>query len=183
MVYGVDANLNFPIARPQVLVVWAIVLALITIYYQKSLKNSCSHSGFFYGIFLIGAIIILPSIYITNKVYQSHKGQMILLQDFNSNSYNLPITQVDNIVPDIPNISVTTLPISSMKARYYVKSNQYDKALTLLEKGKNENPFIYYSEILKSKIYQEKGQLDSAKYYAKKVFMDCLIMPYILQPI
>ena len=33
---------------------------------------------------------------------------------------------------------------------------QYDKALTLLEKGKNENPFIYYSEILKSKIYQKK---------------------------
>ena len=143
-VYGVDANLNFPIARPQVLVVWAMVLALITIYYQKNLKNSSRlHSGLFNGIFFIGVIIILPSIYITNKVYQSHKGQMILLQDFNSNSYSLALNQVDNIVPDIPNISVTTLPISSMKARYYVESNQYDKALALLEKGKYENPFIY----------------------------------------
>ena len=34
-VYSVDANLNFPIARPQVLVVWAAVMALIVIYYQK----------------------------------------------------------------------------------------------------------------------------------------------------
>src|SRR5210317_1562715 len=37
-VYFVDANLNFPIARPQVLVVWAAVMALIVIYYQKHKK-------------------------------------------------------------------------------------------------------------------------------------------------
>ena len=33
-VYSVDANLNFPIARPQVLVVWAAIISLIMIYYQ-----------------------------------------------------------------------------------------------------------------------------------------------------
>ena len=36
-VYSVDANLNFPIARPQVLVVWTLVMALIAVYYQKFL--------------------------------------------------------------------------------------------------------------------------------------------------
>ena len=36
-VYSVDANLNFPIARPQVLVVWTLVMALIAVYYQKYL--------------------------------------------------------------------------------------------------------------------------------------------------
>jgi len=170
-VYSVDANLNFPIARPQVLVVWTLILALITIFFVKSEKNTKTpYANTHYLFYFIGGMIIIPSLYITNQVYKSHKGQMILLQDFNSNSYSLALNQVDNIVPEIPNISVTTLPISSMKARYYVNSNQYDKALALLSKGEKENPFIFYSEILKSKIYQEKGNLDSAKYYAKKSF-------------
>ena len=35
-VYTIDANLNFPIARPQVLAPWAIIMALITFYFLKS---------------------------------------------------------------------------------------------------------------------------------------------------
>ena len=43
-------------------------------------------------------------------VYKSLKGQMFLLQDFNSNQYNIPLNQVENITPWIPNITVTTIP-------------------------------------------------------------------------
>ena len=35
-VYSVDANLNFPIARPQVLVDWALVMGLLTGYHQSA---------------------------------------------------------------------------------------------------------------------------------------------------
>jgi len=172
-VYSVDANLNFPIARPQVLVVWALIMCLIVVYYQKhknqTLKlksNKRLNSSFLFLAFLL----ILPSIYVSNKVYKSLKGQMFLLQDFNSNQFNLPLNQVDNVVPNIPNITVTTIPINSVKARYYVNAKKYDKALALLEQGTKANPYLYYSEILKSQIYQEKGMLDSAKVYAKKAF-------------
>jgi tetratricopeptide (TPR) repeat protein len=95
---------------------------------------------------------------------------MFLLQDFNSNQFNVPLNQVDNIVPDIPNITVTTIPINSVKARYYVNAKKYDKALALLDRGTNANPYLFYSEILKSQIFEELGQLDSAKVYAKKAF-------------
>ena len=114
--------------------------------------------------------MVLPSIYVTKQVYESLKGQMFLLQDFNSNQYNVPLNQVDTIVPDIPNITVTTIPINSIKARYYVKAKQYDKALELLDNGVSANPYLFYSELLKSQVYQAKGQLDSAKLYAKKAF-------------
>jgi O-antigen ligase len=91
-VYSVDANLNFPIARPQVLVVWTLILAVITTFYQneqkKSLKTRLSKQQTNY--FLIWALLLLlPSIYINNSVYKSLKGQMILLQDFNSNQFSL----------------------------------------------------------------------------------------------
>ena len=169
-VYSVDANLNFPIARPQVLVVWTVIMSLIVLYYQK-LRAPVKSKNFITPIFLsVATLCLLPSLYITNKVYKSLKGQMILLQDFNSNQYNLPITQVDNIVPDLPNITVTTIPINSVKARYYIKAKKYDKAMALLERGTKDNPYLFYSEILKSQIFQEKGQIDSAKVYAKKAF-------------
>ena len=95
---------------------------------------------------------------------------MFLLQDFNSNQYNLHLNKVDKIVPDIPNITVTTIPINSMKARYYFNAKKYDKAIELIEKGK-ANPYLFYSEILKSQIYEELGKIDSAKFYAKNGFL------------
>jgi len=172
-VYSVDANLNFPIARPQVLVVWAAIMALIVSYYQKH-KGAITElkpKPFLTPVFLSLALMcLLPSLVVTTKVYQSLKGQMFLLQDFNSNQFNVPLNQVDTLVPEIPNITVTTIPINSLKARYYVNAKQYDKALELLNKGTKANPYLYYSEILKSQIFQEKGQIDSALVYAKKAF-------------
>lgn len=172
-VYSVDANLNFPIARPQVLVVWTLIMGLIVAYYQKHKSQSLklqSNKRFNSSFLFLAFLLVLSSIYVNNKAYESLKGQMYLLQDFNSNQFNLPLNQVDNVVPDIPNITVTTIPINSVKARYYVNAKKYDKALALLEDGTKANPYLYYSEILKSQIYQEKGMLDSAKVYARKAF-------------
>ena len=172
-VYSIDANLNFPIARPQVLVVWTLIMALINYYYltqQQTLKKTDSKPVLNYTFLGIALLALLPSIYISNKVYQSLKGQMFLLQDFNSNKYNVPMTRIDNIVPEIPNITVTTIPINSVKARYYFNAKKYDKAIALLDEGTNANPYLYYSEVLKSQIYLAKGQLDSAAVYAKKAF-------------
>ena len=172
-VYSIDANLNFPIARPQVLVVWTLIMSLIAVYYQKYLyqEKGVNYKNNLNSIFLgISFIILLPSLYVTNTVYKSLKGQMVLLQDFNSNQYNLPLNQVESIVPDIPNITVTTIPINSVKARYFYNAKKYDKAIAFIEKGTKANPYLFYSEILKSQIFEVQGKPDSAKFYAKKAF-------------
>ena len=169
-VYSIDANLNFPIARPQVLVVWALIIAIIVGYYYQS-SSKVKASKFSSVLYLIvGMLITIPSIYISNSVYKSLKGQMFLLRDFNSNQYNIPLSQIDQIVPNIPNITVTTIPINSVKARYYENAGDYKKALSLLNKGTKANPYLYYSEHLKSQIFLKMGKLDSAKFYAKKSF-------------
>jgi O-antigen ligase/Tfp pilus assembly protein PilF len=172
-VYSVDANLNFPIARPQVLVVWALIMALINYYYtseQLSKNHGASRPLLNYSFLGIALLALLPSIYVSNKVYESLKGQMFLLQDFNSNQYNVPLNRIDNLVPNIPNITVTTIPINSVKARYYLNAKKYDKALALANKGTHANPYLFYSELLKSQIYKAQGKLDSAKVYARKAF-------------
>jgi len=170
-VYSIDANLNFPIARPQILIVWTLIIAIIVSSYQHTLtKPKIIKKINLYAFLFFGIAVLIPSIYINNQVYKSLKGQMILLQDFNSNAYNLPLKKVYEIVPDIPNITVTTIPIKSVKARYYVKAKMYDKALELIDQGTIANPFLYYSELLKSQIYQEQNKIDSAFLYAKKAF-------------
>lgn len=166
-IYSVDSSLNFPIARPQVLIVWTFLLSIIGLNTpNKELKTLKTKYYIIYLIFLF----LIPTLFINNSVYNSLKGQMYLLEDFNSNQFNVPLSQVETIVPDIPNITVTTIPINSIKARYYINAKQYDKALELLDKGIKANPYLYYSEILKSQIFQEKSQIDSAMIYAKKAF-------------
>lgn len=172
-VYSVDANLNFPIARPQVLVVWSALMALIVIYYQqyKAQIQQIKENKKVNLLFMVLALVVLlPSLYVTNSVYKSLKGQMFLLQDFNSNQFNVPLNRVETLVPNIPNITVTTIPINSVKARYFFNAKQYDKALALIDKGTSANPHLYYSEILKSQIYFAQGKIDSAFVNARKAF-------------
>ena len=78
---------------------------------------------------------------------------MFLLRDFNSNKYSVTMDKIDNITPDIPNITVTTIPMKSIKARYYFNANKYDKALELLDEGIAANPYLFFTENLKAQIY------------------------------
>lgn len=171
-VYFIDANLNFPIARPQVLAPWALSITLITYYYNKATQvtppqKKLKALGFFP---LLAIVLMVPSIIITHSTYQSLKGQLFLLRDFNNNQYSVTMDKIDYITPDLPNITVTTIPMKSIKARYYFNAKKYDKALALLDQGIQANPYLFYSENLKAQIYLKQGKIDSAFVNAKKAF-------------
>ena len=171
-VYFIDANLNFPIARPQVLAPWALTMALIVYYYhQVTKKRASSKKAKNLFIFpLLGILIMIPSISITNTTYQSLKGQLFLLRDFNTNTFSVTMDKIDHITPELPNITVTTIPMKSIKARYYENAKKYDKALALLDEGVAANPYLFYSENLKAQIFLKQGKIDSAFVNAKKAF-------------
>nr|AOE06365.1 O-antigen polymerase [uncultured bacterium] len=171
-VYFVDANLNFPIARPQVLAPWALTMALISYYYhqvisKKKQPKNISALTFFP---LLGVLLMVPSISITNTTYKSLKGQLFLLRDFNNNQFSVTMDKIDNITPDLPNITVTTIPMKSIKARYYFNAKKYDKALALLNEGISANPYLFFSENLKAQIFLKQGKIDSAHVNARKAF-------------
>ena len=171
-VYLVDANLNFPIARPQVLAPWALTMALISYYYLQARKpKTPAKVSKAFSLFPLTAIILmLPSISITHSTFESHKGQMFLLRDFNSSKFTVAMDKVDHVTPDIPNITVTALPMKSIKARYYFENKKYDKALSLLNQGTSANPYVFYSENLKAQIFMKLGKIDSAFVNAKKAY-------------
>ena len=171
-VYFIDANLNFPIARPQVLAPWALTMALLTYYYHKATQGKSAPKKVKALTFfpLLAIVLMVPSVMITHTTYQSLKGQLFLLRDFNNNQYSVTMDKIDYITPDLPNITVTTIPMKSIKARYYFNAKKYDKALALLNEGISANPYLFYSENLKAQIYLQQGKIDSAFVNAKKAF-------------
>ena len=171
-VYFIDANLNFPIARPQVLAPWALTMALLSYYYNREKKSNASQLKSILTILfpLLVIVLMIFSSKITHTTYQSLKGQMFLLRDFNSSKYSIAMNKIDNITPDLPNITVTTIPMKSIKARYYFNAKKYDKAIRLLNEGIPANPYLFFSENLKAQIFLEQNKIDSAFVNAKKAF-------------
>ena len=72
----------------------------------------------------------------------------MLLRDFNSNNFSVPLNEIDHFTPELPNITVTTIPMKSIKARYYFNAKKYDKAISLLNEGIPANPYLFFSENL-----------------------------------
>ena len=48
---------------------------------------------------------------------------------------------------EIPNISVTTIPLDHMKANYYVNLNRFDEAKRLIKRD-NKNPYLGFGDLL-----------------------------------
>ena len=173
-VYLIDANLNFPIARPQELAPMALVLALINYYYVKSRaekKNNGPAANLIKnGYPILALIFLIPSFSVTYKTYISQINQMTILQDFNTDQYNLSLGEIETKVVSVPNVTVTTIPTDAIKARYYFHYKKYDKALEYALKSESANPYLHYGDIIASRVYGLKGQSQKAKEFAKKAF-------------
>ena len=78
--------------------------------------------------------------------------------EFNSNKFNTNLNVLEAMNDSYPNISVTTIPLSQMKANYYLKKNELEKAYNLVMKGYNSNPFLGFGDYLLSKINTTNGR-------------------------
>lgn len=122
-----------------------------------------------YGFVMI--LFMLPSIYIGYNVYRSHIFQKQLLSEFNSQTYTTELTQQFYKVNfDLPNISIFTIPIKQLVARYYFLAEDFDTAFKLIEAGEKANPYYMYGSSLKSEIFDYLGVIDSAYFHAKRAF-------------
>lgn len=169
--YFVDAFLNFPAERPATQILFSFIMASISVSYLNVKSSNVDFrknvlSRILPFVFLL---VLLPTAYITYLTYTSMKAQMILMRESNTDAKE-STEVVASMLPKIPNISVTTLPIESMKARYYYRDKRYEEALALLDKGIKANPYIYYSEFLKAALYFSTDKIDSAYKYGKISF-------------
>ena len=176
IVYGIDAGLNFPVARPLMQSSFAIFAGLVLTLYFTSVKSSNNqqhvtkqHWPFILNIVWI--VLLLPAIAIHIISYNSLSQQGRLLYEFNNAKYNYTLAELEEIYDDFPNLTETAMPIKSMKARYYYLNGEREKAFELLDEGQRDNPEIFFSENLRAQFYYDEQKYDSAYVYAKKAFL------------
>ena len=121
-------------------------------------------------IFSFLILLTIPVLILSIRVEKSYRQQFNMLGDFNTGYYNFEL-DFENFIEDYPNLSVTTLPLSTIKAEYFIRKNKIDDGVRLLKKGMKANPYIGRSEARLAEIYfTARPNKDSAVYYAEKAY-------------
>lgn len=163
--YGVDALLNFPAERTAMQTMLSLAAALVLIPLDKTSRNLRA-LPFIYLI--TGAALLAPAIYIANETFESLKIQKFVMGEVNADP-KMATIEVEKL-PDIPNLSSSTLPMKAMLSRYYIRDKRWDDALRMLKESENDNPFLHYNDFLRTSIYASLNKMDSAHFYAKRAF-------------
>mgnify|MGYP001428338099 FL=1 len=173
IIYGIDAGLNFPIARPLMQSSLALFMGLLlSIYLNRFISKDISPFKPIYSRVILGLslCLLIPGIIIHILSYQSLTQQGRLLYEFNNGDYKLTLAELDEIEDDFPNLTETAMPIKAMKARYFYLNNQKERAHEYALLGAKDNPQIYFGESLKAQFYLQEQKQDSAYYYSKLAF-------------
>ena len=166
--YLIDANLNFPISRVIIQTILMFVFSFLVVEYSV-ISNISSRFKYFKNMWLIILLISPFIIYSNFRVFKSFQQQTKLLADFNSRHFSGDINEIGNFEMEYPNIGVTALPLKAMIANYYSVTKP-EKAIELALKSSEDNPYLYFGDIVASKIYSSQGDPINARKYAKKAY-------------
>ena len=131
---------------------------------------------------LILTLIFLLSISTSHLNYlrnESFKIQKLLLYDLNNGFYNYDLDQIHSLEVNYPSLSINTIPLKALKARYLTYYGQNQQALSLLESSLKENPFSQYTLYLISIEYYKTGRLTTSLEYLRKGFEINQNTPYL----
>lgn len=136
----------------------------------KVANNTSNSNSIIPILFLVFSFLsILPSVFINKQVYQSLKVQKFVMGEIDSDP-KMALDEVKDAFPHFPNLSTSTLPIKALVARYYYRDKMYDESLRLLRECEKDNPYLYYTDFIKTAVFASKQDFDSVNYYSKRAF-------------
>ena len=167
-IYFVDSMFNFPVGRVLQQVNLLFILAILINYYKiRELKFSNSPNK----LILVLMVLTIPlTIYSSSRQFISSKHQKILLSHYNLADYSIPIEVIDEFEMEYSDLTVTTIPMKSLKGFFYMKNNKFREAIDLFNEGTRHNPQLYFSESYKAYSFLMINELDSAYYFSKLAF-------------
>ena len=167
-IYLVDSMVNFPQARVlQQINLLFIIAVLVNLYKFKKI----SIPPLFNKIILALVVFTIPLVvYSSSRLFNSSLHQKIMLSHYNLADYSLTPEEVDKFDMDYSDITVTTIPMKSLKGFFYMKDGRHREAIDLFNEGTSRNPNLYFSESYKSYAFMSIEELDSAYYYSKLAF-------------
>ncbi len=171
--YAVDAMFNFPADRPEILVLFALFLAIGVAASQKhrvSTKEETRLSSRVLRMLVVLALVLMAgSGWALHQNFRSAQLQAVVYSDISSGSYRAPMRMIVGRFPSIPNISLWVESVSALQARYLIEAGRYRAAIDLL-KDDHKNPYDSRREYYMAMAYDHLGNTDSALVYAKKAY-------------
>jgi len=173
IIYGVDSSLNFPMYRPTMQILFALMLAFAVVNNSKLNIGYVSHNKTAIKIvcvvLIIAGIITSYSAYIIYKA--SHLEYLIARDNINSNKKGfLSGDKVVALIPKYPNVLGTSEAFYEYAAIYYIREENYEKALKCFSKASKINPYSGRIDFYKQLIAIKRGKIDSAYSYSKQAF-------------
>ncbi len=172
--YATDAFFNFPSERPIMQLLFSLILAmhagaLTLIQKEKNHLRGFKSKYTTPVIACISIMLVLFAGYYRYNTYQSLVAQSLTIPDF-PNRATHSWKEINDKLPDIPNLDANNIPVDVVKAWYLSQDGKYSEALTLLNRSVQVNPYGLANELIKARIFLQTHQLDSALYYANKGF-------------
>lgn len=165
-VYFIDSLLNFPISRPINIYTFVILFSIVNLKYVKFKINDLKLKNIVLGLLVLISVSV---IYVNTRAFKSSQQQLNLYLDFNNKNFDDPVDEIMKYEDVLPNITVTTMSIKTLKAFYLQQSGDTIQAIKVLKEGlkRKENPFLGLEESALSDIYGDLRQYDSAYKYGK----------------
>jgi tetratricopeptide (TPR) repeat protein len=180
--YAVDAALNFPSDRPEILLFFAIYIAIgiATAYhsnlnsrsaeqYEKSVSSRIlTWSDNTYLRRLIIALTFIPLGIACQLFYwnfESSKLQRIAYEDTMTGKPSRP-AEMFMYFPPVPNLTSWSESVHTITGKYLLDEKKYDQAIDVL-RAIDYNPYDSRREFYMALAFQNMGQVDSALHYAK----------------
>ena len=169
--YFNDSLFNFPLERATMQLYFIILFAVnISENYRLSLLNNPATkkaAGNRLRIYLaLAALCMAPVVYVANQNLQSMIVQNTVFDDVNADVMAHKSYEVNDLFPAMPTVTMWGLPISAIKGRYLIAENRFTEGVAMLDNVAKENPYLYYAEFIKGKMYFETNQFDSAYKYS-----------------
>ena len=106
-------------------------------------------------------------------IHRSYVVQTAILSELNTNKFSSNTFDLLKYMNrSYPNVTVTSLPMSGVYARYLFSFDDTKTALEVIDNETEFKDYTYYAENLKAIIYRSIGIQDSSFYYAKQAYLN-----------
>nr|WP_294780948.1 O-antigen ligase family protein [uncultured Flavobacterium sp.] len=173
VVYGLDSLFNFPMYRPTMQIFFALLLAFTVINHSKEFLIEPRKIG----VKIICSLLIVTAIVTTYSSFLIYKASnleyLISNDDINNSDKKDRLLTGDEVVeriPAYPNVLNTSESFYEYAGIYYIRENNFKKALNCFAKASKINPYSGRIEFYKQTIASRQGKIDSAYIYSKKAF-------------
>ncbi|QQT27352.1 O-antigen ligase family protein [Sphingobacterium spiritivorum] len=176
--YFIDSVFNFPLARPNMNIMFVLLLAMIIAnYVSVQVKtDTTSYKSVYKYIYFSVLILATGAFYINYINYKSYKAQYLIDTDSDNVDYSNPhpkytYQQVEHMLSgSIPNLGVDSEPLILKKAKYLYFEKRYEEMLDILKDYNKISPYTVYDDNMKMLMYSNMGKIDSAYKYSQVMF-------------